>query len=279
MEVVGSKEVILVYGIYLDRLFFLNFGLDLLLLSAVKWTMGRTATRTRIIVSATLAAVGYCLLLLGTGSVRLKNLWGFLILSAGMTLGAFGYGNRKLFLDSILILYGYSCALGGVLWLLRRRVPALFGKHAMLVSLLVSLGLVLADRMVCIHSSRRRSRKLYRVSVELNGECWEMQGFFDSGNGLHDPIWGKPVNVLDASFSKQIQARVMPQQLLAIPFRTVGKEQGILYAARVEKLVIYGEEDSTCVSDALVAFSEREFSGEEPFQILLHPEMKAERGT
>lgn len=267
------------YEIYLDRLFFLNFSLDLLLLSAVKWTMGRTATRTRIIVSAALAAVGYCLLLLCTGSIRLKNLWGFVILSAGMTLGAFGYGNRKLFLDSMLVLYGYSCTLGGVLLLLRRRLPSIFGKHALTVSLLIALGLVLAGRMVCMHVSSRRSQKLYRVSIELNGECWELRGFFDTGNGLHDPIWGKPVCVLDASFSQVIQQKVMPQQLLVIPFRTVGTEQGFFYAARVEKLWIYGEEGSTCVPDALVAFSEREFSREEPFQILLHPEMKAERGS
>ena len=171
------------YEIYLDRLFFLNFSLDLLLLLAVKWTLGRTATRTRLLLSATAAATGYCLLLLYTGSIRLKNLWGFGILSVGMTLGAFGYGNPGLFLDSLLTLYGYSCALGGGLLLLRTRVPGFFDRYALPGSLLIALGFVLTGRGICRRMSRRRKQKVYPVTLELGGKRWEMTGFLDTGNG------------------------------------------------------------------------------------------------
>ena len=165
------------YGVYLDRLFFLNFSLDLLLLLAVKWTLGRTATRARILLSAAFAAAAYCLLFLYAGSIRLKNLWGFGILSIGMTLGAFGYGNPRLFLDSLLTLYGYSCALGGGLLVLRKRIPAFFVSDALTVSLLAALGFVLTGRSICLHMCDRRKQKVYPVSVELNGERWEMTGF------------------------------------------------------------------------------------------------------
>lgn len=273
MKGVGSKEVIFVYGVYLDRLFFLNFSLDLLLLLAVKWTLGRTATRARILLSAAFAAAAYCLLFLYAGSIRLKNLWGFGILSIGMTLGAFGYGNPRLFLDSLLTLYGYSCALGGGLLVLRKRIPAFFVSDALTVSLLAALGFVLTGRSICLHMCDRRKQKVYPVSVELNGERWEMTGFVDTGNGLRDPIRGKPVSVLDAGMSKNIRGKMQPQQLVVVPYRTVGTEQGFFYAAKVEKLWIHTEGERKCVTDALVAFSEREFEQKENFQILLHPEI------
>lgn len=273
MESVGSKEVIFVYEIYLDRLFFLNFSLDLLLLLAVKWTLGRTATRTRLLLSAAAAAAGYCLLLLYTGSIRLKNLWGFGILSVGMTLGAFGYGNPGLFLDSLLTLYGYSCALGGGLLLLRKRVPGFFDRYALPGSLLIALGFVLTGRGIARRMSQRRKQRVYPVTLELSGKRWEMAGFLDTGNGLRDPVLGKPVSVLNAALSREIQEKMQPQQLMVIPYRTVGTEQGIFYAARVEKLWVYTEGKTKCVTDALVAFSDRELDHSNRFQLLLHPEI------
>ena len=66
---------------------------------------------------------------------------------------------------------------------------------------------------------------------------------------------------------------MQPQQLMVIPYRTVGTEQGIFYAARVEKLWVYTEGGTKCVTDALVAFSDRELDHSNRFQLLLHPEI------
>lgn len=259
------------YGIYVDYLFILNFSLDLLLLLAVKWTLGRTATRLRILLSAAFAGVGYCLLLLCTVSIRLKDLWGFGLLGALMILGAFGYGNGRLFLDSLLTLYGYSCVLGGLLLLLRRNIPGLFSQYALPGSLLAAVMVAVGVRKLCQHIRLRRQSGLYSVTLECNGETWELQGFLDTGNGLCDPVFHKPVNVLDARCSRLIQPKVQPEQLVLIPYHTVGNETGFFYGARVEKLLLHREEGEQCVKDALVAFSQREFQGEKQFQILLNP--------
>ena len=53
------------YELYLDSLFLLNFGMNLLLLCLVDHSMGHTATWYRLLAGAGVGAVWYCFLFYG----------------------------------------------------------------------------------------------------------------------------------------------------------------------------------------------------------------------
>ena len=270
------KEAQTIYTIYIDRLFFLTFYMNLLLLLSVDCILGGTATRRRILLSALVGTIGYCVLFFFP--IR-KYLWlvrsfGGLGIAASMVRICFGR-NRQLFGRGVYLLLVCTLTTGGLLVWLQRALPVFFRKYSVLVILSGASILYFAVRSFTLRY-RRNSKRIVSVRLVMQGRVYEAKGLFDTGNSLREPISGKPVCVLDRQLAQKIEETIPIQKIVMIPFHTVGKDEGVLYGARFDSLQV---EDGRCtaIPDAIVAFSHRNFAESEKFQILLHPELKTER--
>ena len=102
-----------------------------------------------------------------------------------------------------------------------------------------------------ISDFRRGNDDLYDVKLYFKDKSLVLRGLLDTGNNLYDPIFGKPVNVIeyssiikllseeDADYIKKIidnnQGLTVSNNSLnvfMIPFKSIGKKNGLLPAIK-----------------------------------------------
>lgn len=181
-----------------------------------------------------------------------------IFLLTGLT--AFGWGKRALGRCGIFLLLSF--ALSGL------TQPSVVLQP---LNLLVSSGLLLVFSLLNLHSG---SAMLIPVELTYGTNSIKLMALHDTGNGLRDPVTGKPVLVLGADAAQQLTG-LTPRQLRApvesigalpglrlIPYRAVCGS-GLLLALRVQNLKM-GDWKGSCV----VAFAPEVLSLEGKFQAL-----------
>lgn len=224
------------YELYLDSLFLLNFGMNLLLLSLVDHSMGHTATWYRLLSGAGIGAGCYLLPFLWNGTAAGKLLLCFLPGTLLMLYVAFPIRSlralwtcfRKLMLATFLI--------GGILVALLRGFP-MGRKYLPDVGLLLGVGAF--SGWVLLRGRKREKEQAGYCEVVLRGaeETLRIHALIDSGNTLTEPISGAPVSVLDAGIFDRLWPEGLPG-FRAIPYHSVGKKSGILKGYLVPQIMI-----------------------------------------
>lgn len=256
------------YELYLDSLFLLNFGMNLLLLCLVDHSMGHTATWYRLVAGAGAGAACYLLPFLWKGTAVGKLLLCFLPGTLVMLFLAFpirslrslGVYFRKQMLATFLI--------GGILAALLRGFPP---GRKYLPGIGMVLGLGVFSGWLLVLGQKKEARNAAYCEVELQGEMQKVRirALVDSGNTLTEPISGAPVSVLDA----RIFYRLWPEGLpvfRAIPYHSVGKKSGILKGYRIPQMTIISQGVERKYKEVYLAVSGEEIAGDE-IPMLLHP--------
>ncbi len=258
------------YELYLDSLFLLNFGMNLILLSMVDHSTCHTATWYRLLCGAGLGAGSYLLPFLWKGSATVKVLSCFLPGTVLMLYVSFGirslkmlwYYSRKLMLD--------TCLLGGILVAVVRSFPACV-KYLTCVVPLLGLGSLFALLIVKGREKEVTQKTYCNVVLQGETESIRVRAIVDSGNTLTEPISRAPVSVIDA----QVFHRLWPEGLpgmRVIPYHSVGKKSGILYGYPIPQIVIARQGVEKVCKQVWLAVSEEEVGGE-TFVMLLHPSL------
>jgi stage II sporulation protein GA (sporulation sigma-E factor processing peptidase) len=160
----------------------------------------------------------------------------------------------------------------------------------------VSTGILLAAAggRYLWEAARQRSsmvRGLFRLRIVLPGGSLELPAFVDTGNGLRDPLSGKPVAVVEARALRAVlppDFRCGPDPLEAverlpgdwparcrlIPYRTVGRPLGMLLALQPSGAAIWppGGQRWQPV-DLLVGLAGHPLHPEGTYQALLPPQI------
>ena len=249
------------YELYLDSLFLLNFGMNLLLLCLVDHSMGHTATWYRLFAGAGAGAACYLLPFLWKGTAMGKLLLCFLPGTLVMLFLAFPIRSleslwvyfRKQMLATFLV--------GGILAALLRGFP-LGRKYLPGIGMILGLGMF--SGWLLVRGQKKEAGNAAYCEVELQGETGKMRicALVDSGNTLTEPISGAPVSVLDA----QTFYRLWPEGLpgfRAIPYHSVGKKSGILKGYPVPQMMIIQQGVEREYRNVYLAVSEEEIAGEE----------------
>ena len=249
------------YELYLDSLFLLNFGMNLLLLCLVNHSMGHTATWYRLFAGAGAGAACYLLPFLWKGTAMGKLLLCFLPGTLVMLFLAFPIRSleslwvyfRKQMLATFLV--------GGILAALLRGFP-LGRKYLPGIGMILGLGMF--SGWLLVRGQKKEAGNAAYCEVELQGETGKMRicALVDSGNTLTEPISGAPVSVLDA----QTFYRLWPEGLpgfRAIPYHSVGKKSGILKGYPVPQMMIIQQGVEREYRNVYLAVSEEEIAGEE----------------
>lgn len=117
---------------------------------------------------------------------------------------------------------------------------------------------------------RKKGNTVYRVSIVEQGKQIEMNALFDTGNALREPFSGKPVSIVEKNMLEEIWDKEAAEKYRYIPFRSIGKEHGMLNGLEVDEMIIHKGEKSVVLHQAVLALYEGKLSSDGSFQMILH---------
>lgn len=258
----AATEVIGIYEVYIDVYFIENVLLDMLILLSAAFLLGKKPVLWRFFAASVLGGAGAVLILwagLGYGLVYILSV---LVLDTAMCLLLFS-DIRQVPLQVI-----YFHGLSFVYTKIGNCMSALgIGRFERLAASALLAASVL---FVGAYQKRLAKKRLYQVRIVEGGKQLDFQALFDTGNALTDPCTGKPVSIVEENEEILNWLHTKPQKYRIIPFRSIGKENGILEGTEVEELIICGKEGQKIEKDAVIALYKGRLSGDGSFQMILN---------
>ena len=273
--------------VYLDVLFLLNLVVDYLLLLATAKITGEPLSRIRLALGAALGSA-YAAALFLPGLGWLAHPLCKLCAAVSMVLTAFGRSKRLPRL--LLVFFGASAALGGLVLALRLLgtggltlengvLYTGFDLRLLLVTVILCYALLsLAFRKAALHGGARRDLLPARLTVEE--KSLDLTVLVDTGNTLTDPLRNLPVMVAEGRFlAPLLPPGVDPPDPVGslerlggagprfrlLPYRAVGVEHGMLLAVRADRATLGRRE----LDGLLVALSPTPVSDGGGYQALI----------
>lgn len=275
--------------IYADLLFILNFVIDLILLCAVNIIKRQHARWYRLAGAAAVGALCACLFAInGLELPLLKFLIGYLLCTVILVLFAFGYHCLRDLIINAGLLFVIALMLGGLMEavlsivnqnksVMGYRVDRLSGRIPFL--LILALSIVLTPVIVRIFYLQRRLKQeqelLYEVTIVIGEHTISCRGLMDTGNNLYEPISKDPVIIVDRNLlieEFKEQSKSKPASFCVIPFSSIGKEHGILYGIRPDRVTIHDTKKEYTSCRTVCALSEHDFK-RRGYHAILHTEL------
>ena len=257
------------YEIYIDSLLLVNFVMNLYCLELVNLICLRTATRRRILLGAVLGAVLYLIPFLLPGEGWLKILILFPAAAALMIFMTFRLKSLRAFARMFSLLLFSSCALGGCMTLLLRMLPKSQGVLTGVVGIMGIGGIVFLEAAHLV--SKSRGADICKVELIGKGARISVNALIDSGNGLMEPVSGKPVCILEKSIFKGLWLNGQPEGFRVIPYHSVGKNSGILYGYLIPEIIINKEGMLISCKNIYVGVVEEKLASEGGYCMILNP--------
>ncbi|MGN0386580.1 MAG: sigma-E processing peptidase SpoIIGA [Lachnospiraceae bacterium] len=262
------------YEIYIDSVFFLGFLLNLYSLFVLNNGLNHTAGWKRLLLGAGIGGGGCCLIFLQP-FLTIRGITVILVSVLELWL-TFHPPSKELFIKLAKQMLILNFLFGGLLYYILYHTP-LGGmiKTSLFFILFVGFGLTILGRNL-FRQSKEREDITYDILLQNEGrEKMTVIGFLDTGNGLYEPISGKPVSVMDkACFEKLFDSKV-PYR--AIPFRSMGCKSGIMKGYLLDKMIIHTKEESITLKQVYVGVDEENILSEKGCRIIIHPDLLKEK--
>jgi len=255
-------EVMTIYEVYVDVYFIENMLLDMLVLLSVSLLIGKRPAIWRLLLSSALGGVGAVLILwlrLGYGAVYILS-----VLALDILMCLLLFAMIKQIPVQVIYFHGLSFVYTKIGDCLTALGVTQF------VRLAASALLVAAVLLVCGYKKRQEKKRLYAVRIVESGKEFDFNALFDTGNSLIDPYTGKPVSIIEENEDMRSLLRDKPQKYRLIPFRSLGRENGLLEGTEVDELIICGRDGQKVERGAVIAFYRGKLSGDGSFQMILN---------
>lgn len=137
---------------------------------------------------------------------------------------------------------------------------------ASMLALFIGIALFTAKQVIKTIASKKFYRQhIYQVRLLSGKNEIEAEAFLDTGNGLHDPVSGRPVAVAGRTLWQRMEAQgfLRQERYCAIPYEAVGSS-GILDAVRIDVLYIEQRRIKGCIiakSDGAADLGEKDAAG------------------
>ncbi len=262
--------------LYLDSLFFINFMTNLGILKLLQHKFSLERVKLRMFCSALFGATTYILLFF----IPLANIWWQLLIQGSsvpiMVWIQLPKRKRRYALKMTAWGYAYSFVIAGILRVVLLKWQLFCGREITVAAVLLGMYFCVQGGL-WIFRYKRVSKKssLCKVILESAGAIITITALIDTGNGLREPISQKPVCLIE----EELLARITlenPLFLRAIPFRSVGCEQGTLYGVLLPKLTIVCEEAEYVLKNVICAGIDHKLSSQGTYQMILHPGLLTE---
>ena len=265
------------YKLYIDIVFILQLTGNVYLLSLAGRVLECTATHRRILAGAVMGAVLSCIAIeLPFGTVGVRCALSALPVSMCMLRLVYRISRMKKLLGAGLTLAGCGFFLGSLMiWILNRLRTVLKGSAGLPATLAAGY---LAYRILAgllTYAKRRRDSCLRTVEIRLPepGARLRVRALVDTGNHLSDPISGAPVNLVGRKLARQLAPVFRPEKYHAVPFRSVGRDSGILEAYEIPEIIIETQAQTVRKEHVIVAVCDTGISEDSVYQMIMHPRL------
>ncbi len=258
------------FEVYVDSLLILHFVMNAYLLALVNKMLHQTMSRKRImcgaLAGAVLSLVPFVLpiKLLGCTCVS------FVLSVLSMTLITFRTYRRENFFCILEKLTIGTMLLGGGMLVLLRLLPKTMKPIRKNIIILVTGGVLY---MIFSRFIDRSKKRAYACSVTLFGKkCVKVDALLDTGNGLTEPISGKPVAILDKEVFENAFGKGEMLMFRAIPYHSVGKMHGILPGYLLDKIIVETEEGAKEYRKIYIGICDN-ISETGKYKMIMHPKI------
>lgn len=208
--------------------------MNVLLLCLTAWMQRECIRAWRVIIAAVLGSLGAVFLAIASAILSgIAYFLGTFILAAIMT--GIVFPKRKQFLFYLSSLYIEGFALNGILQYIEQ-FHSLAG-IAFVVFSSISMGILFLVKHY-FYRKKQQAELLYTVSLKFGTYQISVQGLYDTGNELYDPISGKAVSILSREILKKLQEEAKTTLIpRMIPYQTIS-ECGVLEAYTLDWMKI-----------------------------------------
>lgn len=251
--------------IYIDILFLFNVCIDYLMLRSYGILLKKKKGRFRQIIASMLG---------GTGALidAFKIPFPFFIIAFLMIKISFPGMKIVETIKSCIYFCILNLLIGGCVFYLQEQ--GMLGHKAWQVILAVLLVTACLEKGVSAFLERTRILKsLYSIELNLGDRSIGGIALLDTGNGLYDPYFHRPVMIGDAGVMKEIYEKAEPEKIIWIPYHSLGKKHGMLPAIKMDELVVYKEGETIHQNSVLVAVADEELSQKQQYQFILHEDL------
>ncbi|MCM1143903.1 MAG: sigma-E processing peptidase SpoIIGA [Blautia sp.] len=259
------------YKVYIDRVFFIQFVMNLYLLSITGKILKCTATHGRIVSGAALGAGMSCLImLLPFGNMRIRLFFGVIPVSMFMIRVVFAVKKPEFLLKCSIVMGLCGFFFGSVMqWLVGFFLKE--GRYGLWIYAFLGLCGYGFLWFLIGKLQKREEETLKEIRIPIEGQNIRMKALLDTGNHLYEPVSGAPVCIISESAAKEMQAYLIPERYHAIPYQSVGKERGILDAYELPELVIEESYREISCKRVVIAICNTGISKDGVYQMILHP--------
>jgi len=260
--------------IYADVIFFENIFMNSIILLATGIILKNKIRIWGNLIASTLGSI-YAIVLYVYKMDIYSNVFLKVLLSVAIVYIAFKPANFKSFFKYILIFYLTSFTFGGVAFALLYfvRPQDILFQNGVLIGVypikIILAGGIVGFIIITIAFKNIKGKLTHKdmyciLKISLSKTTREITSIIDTGNFLRDPITKMPVvvvenqklrglfpdvvldNVKDIINGKEIELGEFSSKIRVIPFKSLGKENGILLGIKIDEVkVIYQEEDFT----------------------------------
>ena len=173
-----------------------------------------------------------------------------------------------------LFFYGFLSG-GAILFMKNSLLRRCSINNIFLLLLLLYPGYIVVEKTIkrvtkIIRKQRNSEKQIWSVILENENFKYEVRALADTGNGLRDPISGKPVSVLNRRIFENNPELKREENFRIIPYCSIGKKRGLLNAYEFQSMTIRGESDDCVLSNVMIAVSPDDMNAGE-YEMILHP--------
>jgi len=263
--------------------------MNCLVLLLVKKILKQTTTWLRLLAASIAGAAWVCFVsFFGINNQIMEFILSNIIIGLLMIIIAFGIKDIQRVIRNLAGLYISTFLLGGIFNSIYYHTNIGYYLNKIIrgederksdIGIFLLIGIAaffIAMKMIYITDQKKKLRQnLFEVHIELNGNTIKTTGLLDTGNSLYEPISRKPVSIIEYDLIKAYLEEGKPN-LRVIPFKSIGKEQGIMYGITVNQLII--DKESLSVNNAVLGFYDKNFSKKNGYHMILHPDLFEKMG-
>ena len=237
-------------------------------MAGVNCFLKRRKKLRRLLLVSLLASIGSLLIHIYISNAGFRTILLHFGLNTVMNGLAFGWKDKRFFLENWLFVYFVVLLLGGIMeWEASLGIPASFFWAKAIVA-----GILLTGVTIYFMQKKEFMEQVFQVDVMHHGKTWELSGYWDSGNLLQDPYNGKPVNILQARLAEQIFSEPSDHMRL-IPYCSLGNTNGLLSVYNAEKMYIYQGKERFVVEPAVFGVAEAGLLEGKEYDVILQASM------
>ena len=288
--------------IYLDIVFIENVLMNYIILFATAYILKLKKNHILMILSSILGSIYSIIAYMGIMEFY-SNVIAKVILSIAMIYLAFLPKTFKTMLKQLFLFYLVSFVFGGcafaLLYIIKPqeiliRNGIFIGTYPLKIALLGGIvGFILLAVTFFFIKTKLCKKDIYcDIEIFFESKSIYLTALIDTGNMLKDPITNTPVIIVEklmlksilpseiysnlekifiGEFQKEIYEKDMEfySKLRMIPFKSLGKENGMLIGFKINKMIIYMEENQKYINNAIVGIYNNRLSKNSKYTALI----------